>query len=108
MTEERFTRDYPPFRDEFGCVNNLINGDSYVCGETGFINERDAIDTAIEVCRVFNEMYFENEQLKSEIQQYKRLLQDMGLLMSDDEVINIREDIADKHKKPTKTEEMIN
>lgn len=42
----------------------------------------------------------ENKQLKSEIQQYKALLQDMGLLMSDNEVNDIRNDIADKFLKP--------
>ena len=49
MVSERFTREYPPFRDEFGCVNNLINGDSYLCANSNFIGERDAIDTAIEI-----------------------------------------------------------
>ena len=66
MVSERFTREYPPFRDEFGCVNNLINGDSYLCANSNFIGERDAIDTAIEICNVFNDLYFENQHLQSE------------------------------------------
>jgi len=72
MTEnKRFTKEYPPFRDEFGCVNNLINGDSYLCSDSAFEGERDAIDTAIEICKVFNEMFFENERLKKENEQLK-------------------------------------
>lgn len=66
MSEKRFTKQDPPFRDEFGCANNLINGDSYICGDSAFTGDRDACDTAIEICKVFNEMYFEKEKLEEE------------------------------------------
>ena len=46
------------------------------------------------------DMLNENEQLKKENQEYKSILQDMGLLMSDEDIINIRKDIADKLLKP--------
>lgn len=59
------------------------------------------IDEAFRRCWNDNgKLINENEQLKSEIQQYKALLQDMGLLMSDNEVNDIRNDIADKFLKP--------
>ena len=34
MTAKRFNKDNPRFRDEFGCVNDLLTGESYLCGET--------------------------------------------------------------------------
>jgi len=40
-----------------------------------------------------------NEQLKQENREYKALLQDMGMLMSDEDVMNIRNEIADKFLK---------
>ena len=36
----KYNKNNPRFRDEFGCVNDLLTGESYVCGETGFIGER--------------------------------------------------------------------
>ena len=47
-----------------------------------------------------NELSDENEQLKKENQEYKSLFQDMGLLMSDEEVVDIRNEISDKLLKP--------
>ena len=46
-----------------------------------------------EVVKLMNELSDENEELK-------RILQDCGLLMSDEEIINIRTKIADKLIKP--------
>lgn len=42
----------------------------------------------------------ENEQLKKENHELKAILQDMGMLMSDEEIVNIRNEIADKFLKP--------
>lgn len=49
---------------------------------------------------VLNELSDENEQLRKENQQYKSILQGMGLLLSDDDVISIRKDIAEGILKP--------
>ena len=49
---------------------------------------------------LLNDLSDENEQLKQSIQEYKAILQDMGILMSDEDVVNIRNDIADKFLKP--------
>ena len=54
-------------------------------------------------CNLFgllNSLNDENEQLKRQNQEYKAILQDMGMLMSDEEVIDIRNEIADKFLKP--------
>ena len=75
MTEKRFTLD----DEENGvCKCILVDGEE--------------IPTC-EVCNILNELYEEN-------QQYKLLLQDMGLLMSDEDVMCIRSEIADKFIKP--------
>jgi len=47
-----------------------------------------------------NQYADENEQLKKENHELKAILQDMGMLMSDEEIVNIRNEIADKFLKP--------
>ena len=64
MFEEEYDEDNPRFRDEFGCVNDLLTGESYICGNSAFIGERDALDTAIELCELLNGLYNENKKLK--------------------------------------------
>ena len=61
---EKYNENNPRFRDEFGAVNDLLTGESYLCGNSAGIGERDAIDTAIELCNLLNSLYNENEQLK--------------------------------------------
>ena len=51
-------------------------------------------------CDKLNAINKENEQLKQQNQEYKNLLQDMGMLMSDNEVVSIRNEISDKFLKP--------
>ena len=67
MTEKRYDNDNPRFRDEFGCVNDLLTGESYLCGNSAMVGERDAIDTAIVLCDLLNSLYDKNEQLKQTI-----------------------------------------
>ena len=71
MTQKRFNKDNPRFCDEFGCVNDLLTGESYLCGESAFVGERDALDTAIALCELLNGLYNENEQLKEELKELK-------------------------------------
>ena len=49
---------------------------------------------------VVKELEKQNKLLKQENQEYKAILQDIGLLRSDEEVICIRNEIADKLIKP--------
>lgn len=49
---------------------------------------------------LLNQLSDENKQLKQENQQYKSLLRDMGLLMSGEDVMAIRNNFADKIIKP--------
>ena len=56
--------------------------------------------TAREIVDELNSLAYENEQLKRQNQEYKAILQDMGMLRSDEEVIDIRNEIADKFLKP--------
>ena len=67
---------------------------------TGICRNKEDNLTTNEVCNKLNSLIDENEQLKKENQNYKYLLQDMGLLMSDEEVVNIRNEISDKLLKP--------
>lgn len=78
------------------------------------IFENGKVLNTLEVVDLLNTFNDENEQLKHDAtvliqanQDYRReneklklLLQDMGLLMSDKEVVDIRNDIADKLIKP--------
>ena len=57
-------------------------------------------DLAMRLFERLESNYKENEQLKEENQQYKVLLQDMGFLISDEDVMCIRTEIADKFIKP--------
>ncbi len=52
------------------------------------------------VTKLLNRFAEENEQLKQQNQEYKRILQDIGLLRSDEDVINICNEISDKILKP--------
>jgi hypothetical protein len=73
MTEKRFT-----FADGFKIVAIKDNGQ--------IMNSR-------QVCELLNELHEENKELK-------HLLQDLGVLMTDEEVKDIRTEIADKFIKP--------
>jgi FtsZ-binding cell division protein ZapB len=69
---EKYNENNPRFRDEFGAVNDLLTGESYLCGNSAGIGERDAIDTSIELCNLLNSLYNENEQLKQENKELKK------------------------------------
>ena len=51
------------------------------------------LEVADYICKEWNKLYNENQELK-------KVLQDIGLLKSDEEVLQIREAIADKIMKP--------
>jgi hypothetical protein len=80
MTEKRFTSN-----------NGVFYTDNYTGWEFQCYGE---------VVDLLNNLNDENEQLKEENENYKALLQDMGLLMSDNEVSNFRKEISDKLIKP--------
>lgn len=68
MTEKRYDKDNPRFRDEFGCVNDLLTGESYTCGESAMVGERDALDTAIALCELLNKQDQRIKELEKLIQ----------------------------------------
>ncbi len=68
-----------------------FNGSAYPCNDSVFMEI---------IANKLNELEEENEQLKQSIQEYKAILQDIGILISDEDVVNIRNDIADKLLKP--------
>ena len=63
-TDEKYGRDNPRFRTEFDCVNDLLFGESYICGSNGFINDRDSFEEAEALCKLLNDLYNENLELK--------------------------------------------
>lgn len=97
MTEKRYDKDNPRFRDEFGCVNDLMTGESYLCGENGFAGERDAIDTAIALCTLLNGLHEENQELKKELFETKK---DYLIETADiSDKLHIDEDIENERKR---------
>ena len=65
------------------------------------INDNDKpIGSLANICDLLNGLHEENKQLKKENQEYKSILQDIGMLMSDDGVKNIRNEMANKFLKP--------
>lgn len=72
MNEKRYDENNTRFRDEFGCVNDLLTGESYVCGNSAMIGDRDADETAIALCDVLNSLYNENLDLKQQLKELKR------------------------------------
>ena len=69
----------------------------------GFIDNKNYEKEYIsphEVANILNEQHETIEQLKQQNQEYQAILQDMGILLTDNEVINLRNEIADKLLKP--------
>lgn len=85
---KRFNKDNPRFRDEFGCVNDLLTGESYLCGESGFVGERDALDTAIALCELLNELAEENEHLKESIKRQQDINNECAKLIKEQQKEN--------------------
>ena len=67
-----YDAENPRFRDEFGCVNDLLTGKSYTCGSDC---EKDSLDYAIELCELLNQLYNETLELKN----LKNLCKDYNL-----------------------------
>ena len=118
MTEKRFNDAKGYIYDKKTCIG--IIQDDYTCENVvDLLNEQDAtIQHLKEVIRRYEysinlkertntnlhldnlKLEKENEQLKEENRQFKLLLQDMGLLMSDEKTLEIRNEISEKLLKP--------
>ena len=87
MTAKRFI-EFATQQTDNGEINNGFQ--DIKTGEWYYTKDSE---NAEKICDLLNKLHEEN-------QHYKHILQDLGLLMSDEEVRDIRTEIADKFIKP--------
>ena len=106
MTEKRFEAvcelGKAPYLVDYSAKYVNSNGVELTIKRTfqGDYNVESSDSNCIYFANLLNHLHEENEQLKQQNQEYKNLLQDMGMLMSDNEVVSIRNEISDKFLKP--------
>ena len=91
----KYGKENSRFRDEFGCINDLLTGSSYCCG---YDPEKDVDTIAIELCELLNTLYNENIELNN----LKNLCRDYNLKLE-----HIYEIVEDSIEQNTKMDKII-